>query len=145
MLRHATVHAKCQPDGGAKGKPEDHQSHLGLSSAERLFEISRQTIRWLLRYFSLDQSDGPTDQPTDPQCHPWSHVAIMIKNRKTYLGKLLTWFSSVMFCFVHSSAKTFLLCKLYLNKIGLKDPTIVFSLVLCLSYFPSTVTSFSSS
>lgn len=57
----------------------------------------------------------------------------MIENRKN------TWetrTNSVMYCFVHLSGKTFPLYNVNLNKIRLRDPTILLSLVFCLSYFP---------
>lgn len=36
------------------------------------FNISQQSIQWVLRFFSLDQSSGLTNQLTDQHCHPVS-------------------------------------------------------------------------
>ncbi len=54
-------------------KSGDHQSHKDSPSGqhEYLHQIVWQSIQQLLRYFSLDQSGGPTDR----HCHPQSHAA----------------------------------------------------------------------
>lgn len=57
-----------------------HQSHmihpLTTMYHECLYNITRQSIQQLLRCFRVDQSDGPTDRPTDRVAFRKSHITI---------------------------------------------------------------------
>ncbi len=69
------------PDGGTRGKVQGSSKSLGF-------------ILWglwlcgwlLLRYFSLGQSGGSTNQPTDRHCHSSSLVASLAKNGMINIG-----------------------------------------------------------